>query len=307
MHAIETLSQMSVVDLREELRARELGDVTALHYISDRLLLQTLRQYQFALYGMDDRKDLFELTSEVDRADAESVVAVFASSAVVDNHDGTSTLQTQSLLVAKNVCPQERFHSQPCGAKATGVLVAPTLIATAGHVATKSNVTELSFVFGYRMLDASTPQTVIDNSDIYRGQQIYQNRVTATKEDWALVRLDRAAQGRRVAPIRRTGKIADHQSVHVIGHPLGLPAKFAAGAAVRDNAPESFFVANLDTYGGNSGSPVFNSSTHEVEGILVRGEVDLVKVGQCRVSLPCPDTGCRGEDCNRTTEFSSFL
>ncbi|WP_420540401.1 S46 family peptidase (plasmid) [Paenibacillus polymyxa] len=63
-----------------------------------------------------------------------------------------------------------------------------------------------------------------------------------------------------------------------------IKSGFAVGAAVRDNPPNAFFVANLDTYGGNSGSPVFNSDTHEVEGILVRGE-----------------------DCTRTTEFAHLV
>ncbi len=93
----------------------------------------------------------------------------------------------------------------------------------------------------------------------------------------------------------------------MIGHPVGLPTKFAGEAVVRSNQQSAFFVANLDTYGGNSGSPVFNSDTHEVEGILVRGETDFVPQGGCNVSLVCPTSGCRGEDCTRTTEFSNLV
>jgi hypothetical protein len=76
---------------------------------------------------------------------------------------------------------------------------------------------------------------------------------------------------------------------------------------VRNNAPAAFFVANLDTYGGNSGSPVFNSNTREVEGVLVRGETDFATQGGCQVSLVCPTSGCRGEDCTRTTEFANLV
>ena len=76
---------------------------------------------------------------------------------------------------------------------------------------------------------------------------------------------------------------------------------------MRTNTADGYFVANLDTYGGNSGSPVFNSDTHEVEGILVRGERDFVQAGGCTVSLVCPDTGCRGEDCTRVTRFASHV
>jgi hypothetical protein len=66
-------------------------------------------------------------------------------------------------------------------------------------------------------------------------------------------------------------------------------------------------VANTDTYGGNSGSPIFNSTTHVVEGILVRGETDFVWNGNCRVSNVCTANGCRGEDCTRTTEFENLV
>jgi hypothetical protein len=102
--------------------------------------------------------------------------------------------------------------------------------------------------------------------------------------------------------------VGNGQAVHVIGHPVGLPAKYAPNATVRDNAPAAFFVANLDTYGGNSGSPVFNSDTHEVEGILVRGERDFQTTPQgCTISFLCPNTGCRGEDCTRTTVFANLV
>jgi hypothetical protein len=122
-----------------------------------------------------------------------------------------------------------------------------------------------------------------------------------------LIRIDRPVTNHAIAQIRQTARIADDQEVHVIGHPVGLPTKVAGGAAVRENKQPAFFVANLDTYGGNSGSPVFNSSNHVVEGVLVRGDTDFVAQGDCNVSLVCPDTGCRGEDCTRTTEFAHLL
>jgi hypothetical protein len=90
----------------------------------------------------------------------------------------------------------------------------------------------------------------------------------------------------------------------VIGHPCGLPQKYAPGAQVRHNSAGPFFVANLDTYGGNSGSAVFNATNRAVEGILVRGENDFVTNGTCYVSLVCPTTGCRGEDVTHATVWA---
>ena len=60
-----------------------------------------------------------------------------------------------------------------------------------------------------------------------------------------------------------------------MGHPSGLPLKYADGARVFETEND-YFSTNLDTFGGNSGSPVFNADTLEVEGILVRGDTDYV-------------------------------
>jgi len=84
--------------------------------------------------------------------------------------------------------------------------------------------------------------------------------------------------------------------------------KYAAGAQVRDNQSDLYIVCNLDTYGGNSGSPVINDDDpHEIEGILVRGDTDFNQVGNCQRSNVCPNTGCRGEDVTRATEFANNL
>ncbi|HWS88934.1 MAG TPA: hemopexin repeat-containing protein [Pyrinomonadaceae bacterium] len=269
-------------------------------------IARALKGNQKVIYGTDDRVDVFQLPAGANRDDVDSVVALFRSSDVTDNGDGTSTLQTQKFATAHNLCASERFREQPIGAFCSGFLVAADLIATAGHCADDSDVTDIRFVFGFRMKTASTATTKIQNSEIYRGVKIVGRKLVGD-EDWAVVRIDRPVTNHRVVKLRRTGKIADGQALHVIGHPVGLPTKFAGGAVVRDNTPTPFFVANLDTYGGNSGSPVFNSNTHEVEGILVRGETDFVSQGSCNVSLVCPSTGCRGEDVTRATEFAKIV
>ena len=197
----------------------------------------------------------------------------------------------------------ERFANQQAGAFCSSFLVGSTMIATAGHCATSDDVTTVRFVFGFRMSDATTAVTRIRKSDVYAGKSIVGRVRENSGADWALVELDRPVTGRPILPIRRNGRIANNSPVSVMGHPSGLPLKFAAGSTVRDNSPSAFFVANLDTYGGNSGSPVF-AADGTVEGILVRGEADYVSNGDCLVSKVCPSTGCRGEDCTRITELA---
>jgi Trypsin-like peptidase domain len=314
----EILQSLSVDELLHEARAREsqseapasaTGATTETRFQNIELatIVETVKHRQEVIYGVDDRQDVFEITDQAILDDADSVVLVCGQNEVDDDGDGSSSLQTQNFGTSRNLCATEPFRDQPTTGFCSGFLVAPDIIATAGHCVNASNVTTRRFVFGFRMLSATEARTVIDNSEIYRGVDIIGHQLAGDGADWALVRIDRPVPNHRVVSIRRRGLIENDEALHVIGHPVGLPTKVAGGAKVRDNSPSAFFVANLDTYGGNSGSPVFNSETHEVEGILVRGETDFISNGTCIESLKCPNAGCRGEDCTRTTEFAQFI
>jgi len=314
MADMKLIEDLPMAALLQELRNRESKDDNPSARLSEDLrdfgddsIVAVLRSSQKVIYEIDDRTEVFQLSPGPDLDDADSVVALFRAAAVADNGNGTSTLRTANFGRQHNLCPGERFRDQPTGAFCSGFLVAPDIIATAGHCVNADNVGDVRFVFGFRMRDAETAETVIGNGEIYHGVALVGHQLVGNGADWALVRLDRPVPNHRIARIRRSGRIGDTQAVHVIGHPAGLPTKFAGGASVRDNGPAVYFIANLDAYGGNSGSPVFNSDTHEVEGILVRGETDFVRQGTCQVSLVCPTTGCRGEDCTRATEFARLV
>lgn len=289
-----------LAQVAESVESDELSDVDTPTIIVE------VNTRQKAIYGVDDRMDLFEVNDPTIMTVADSVVALFKSGDINDNGDGTSTLVTSRYADRYRLCASERYRNQPVGASCSGFLVAPDLIATAGHCIDAQTVTRTRFVFGFRMQNSSAAQVVIQNSEIYSGIHLVGRKLDGSGSDWAIVQLDRPVNNHRVLPIRRTGKIINDQSVYVIGHPCGLPAKFAPGATVRNNGAQAFFQANLDTYGGNSGSPVFNAE-NVVEGILVRGETDFVAQGNCMVSLVCPTTGCQGEDCTRTTEFAVLV
>lgn len=163
------------------------------------------------------------------------------------------------------------------------------------------------FIFGFKAKYINETNIVIKKSDIYKGERVIGREFSDDGTDWALVKLDRKVINHNVTRLRKDGRISDNAKVHVIGHPCGLPLKIGYDANIKDNSEGSYFVTNLNTYGGGAGSPVFNSDTHEVEGILVRGESDFISNGVCNESLICPTTGCRGVDCTRTTMFSHLL
>lgn len=270
-------------------------------------IVAALRAQQKVIYGTDDRQEIYDVIDSAILTDADSVVALVAASSITDNGDGTSTLAGPQFAARYQLCPDEPFGNQPVIAFCTGFLVDPSIIATAAHCVQESNLKSVRFVFGFEMENATTAETTIPNREIYQGSRILGRQIGLEGTDWALVQLDRPVLNHPCVRIRRGNKIADNSGVHVIGHPCGLPKKYAGDATVRDNTSARYFVANLDTYGGNSGSPVFNSTTHEVEGILVRGETDFVKKGTCNVSNICPANGCRGEDCTRTSEFQELV
>lgn len=314
------LKSFSADELLTELRLREqapkgrrldaerkTAKAQAMAEFSSKELAEALKEAQKVIYGTDDRMDFFQINDADVQKSVSGVASLIDMVDIEDNGDGTSTIRTVRFGDAQRLCAGERFANQPTSPFCSGFLVGKQLLATAGHCIDGNNLARTRFVFGFVMIDRNTPNVIVQNSDIYCGASIVAHRLESAGADYAVIKLDRPVTGRAVLPLRRTGKIADGRQVYVIGHPSGLPLKYAPGAIVRDNDEDAFFVANLDTYGGNSGSPVFDEETHQVEGILVRGETDFVLVGTCRVSNVCSTSGCRGEDVTRTTEFAAFI
>ena len=310
MTAMKTAGELSLWDIENELQMRGLnksGISTPLAHLPSGELIVQLRIEQKGIYGVDDRKDYWEFPNESLKSLARSVVGLFNLNDVIDNNDGTCTLKTVPFKERRLLCATEKFREQPTGPFGSGFLVAPDIIATAGHCVNEADVTQRLFAFGFRMENNGAVVT-IPSSDVYRGHAVVARTEDSGGPDWALVRLDRKVTDRPVLPIRRSGRIEDGTSVFVMGHPARLPIKFADGSIVRDNTPSSYFIANLDAYGGNSGSPVFGTD-NVVEGVLVRGDADftLAEGAACWVSKVCPTTGCQGEHCTRTTEFAKLV
>jgi hypothetical protein len=294
------------------LRKLDSADLIEFRGKASRDLIDELLSIEKGLYDVDDRKDLYDVHQSQKAtiiAKADSVVSVFRAADLQDLNDGTTKLNTAVFGTRYNLCKKERFWSQPVGSFATGFVVGETVIATAGHVVNNDDLGDLRFVFGYRMLDELNAQTVVLSDEVYCASGLIGREHSATGSDWALVTVDRRITNHRPLDVRRAGKIADNKSLYILGHPRGLPIKHAGGAVVRDNTPDSCFIANLDAYGGNSGSPVFNFDDNVVEGVLAVGDADFVTDADnnCRRSRVCPATGCVGELCTRTTEFSAIM
>lgn len=247
------------------------------------------------IYGADNRLEVYEEADASRRDLARSVVAIMPSDALRTSAAGTAQVTGMKFGQMNNLCPNEKFYDQLAPAYCSGFLVADNIIATAGHCVQDPNFcSDAKFVFDFSLDAKGRDPNSIKSLDVYGCKRVIFEEIDGRGADYAFVELDRNVVGRtpvRFAP--QAPKPGD--SVFVIGHPVGIPAKIAGGAKVRRNTP-GYFVANLDTFGGNSGSAVFNEGTNEVAGILVRGEQDFIRRGSCNVSYQCKDELCRGED-----------
>ncbi len=260
------------------------------------------------IYGEDNRKDVFESTDS-------ALVELSRSTAAMISMDNLKTVKNGEIqisagtLAGRGVCAKERFSKQISAANCSGFLVAPNVLVTAGHcIKTAADCASYKWVFDYKVDHADQGAVNVPKTSVVSCKKIISRSLDQiSKDDYAVIELDRKVEDRRPLAFRKTGKITKGTAIAVIGHPTGLPTKIADGAKVRSLSTK-FFVANLDTYGGNSGSAVFNTKTSEVEGILVRGENDYVYDSAlgCQVSNVCASDACRGEDVTFITHIEAL-
>lgn len=226
------------------------------------------------LRGEDDRRDYYLIDEVPIRKNADSVAMICLKDNLIDKGNGVMEIQTQNYGKTFYLSKSEPFFEQPVlkGYPATGFLIGEDRIVTAGHVSLDNKLENLRFVFGYRMIDNENVVKEVPRNDVYCAKAIENSRCDrgCNFSDWAVIKLDRKVTGHTFSVLSNE-RINFDQPVYVIGYPWGLPLKFAPGATIQ-GIMNSFLVADLDVYCGNSGSPVYSTSTHEVVGIVVRGD-----------------------------------
>ena len=239
-------------------------------------------------YHPDNRPDLHEISSVCDArilSNAQSVACIMGrddldewNSNELHLTPGVPNLfESVNFQYGKPPCIHEKFQEQLVPGLGTAFLVAPRVLATAAH--NIKGKKDLCFVFGFE-LDSNTQanKPILKSHQVYEAQEVLYS--PKEQEDWALILLDREVMDRPSLTLASSAIASGVQinslNLYIIGHPMGLALKYAPEGHIVNNDDASSFEAQIDAYKGNSGSPIFNAQTHEVEAILIEGQKDWV-------------------------------
>lgn len=242
------------------------------------------------VYGEDDRVDLFQAQEPFVTLGRELAIALMAPEALRSVGEGRYAVEAPTLGVLQSLCAGERFADQTAAASCSGVLVAPGVVATAGHclgvdAEGQPDCNNNVYVRGYAVLEPAARVIVVEE-EVYGCAEVLALARSAAESachvDLALVGLERTPPVEE-PPVLRDFSVEADEPVTVIGYPAGLPVKVDSGARVVDPRPSrgDSFTLSSDTFAVSSGSGVFDR-TGALVGVFARGRRDYDTDGDCQ-------------------------
>ena len=255
------------------------------------------------IHGEDNRIQTYNHEDQAIKNLAKSVAIISNKSKLHHFDESHYIFSAPSLGQKLNLCEGQRFKEEPTLGTCSAFLVAKDLVATAGHCVSKDQGSEedlasscrrmrIIFNFTKEELDNNFKITgkakTLKKKSVYKCKEVIAHKYKKTKyqlKDYAIIKLDRPVENIGPLRIRKHGAPREKTKLITIGHPLGIPQKISGEARIfpfakeeDENYFQSFlkrrhiFYSNLDTFAGNSGSPVINEDTLKVEGIFIGGD-----------------------------------
>lgn len=233
-----------------------------------------------AIFGEDNVYDYFEYSNPFYDELSNLTLAVVQSENLKTSDNGETfdfRGVNRPLYESHKMCIDERFSKQIAEGFCSAFFVSPDLVVTAGHCINEEKCKSTKFVQGYK-IDGRTQRanSSFSKDQVYSCEKILAHQFTSFGsgyEDYAIVLVDRPSSSKLNLKFKEVvqSSINNSKEVMVIGHPLGLPQKIAREGRVLSFYNDNAVNTNLDSFGGNSGSPVFDEKSGNYFGILVAG------------------------------------
>lgn len=252
------------------------------------------------VYGQDNRMSVSD-SSEFWQVRAKAVASMHKRSKLLVPKTSDKVFKQTSVFTLGeqySLCEDERFVKEPVLSDCTGFLISEDTLVSAGHCfkampspyyGNADKVCE-DYVWVFDYTQTKAVDYKVQFSKVYEcGEVLVANY--SFSNDFAIIKLKSKVSG--VKPLSMSREISKDSELIVVGHPSGLPKKVAPGGKVIEYNPKANkFYASLDSFQGNSGSPVFNK-LGDVVGILVSGKTDYIfdEKAQCQRVNRCDQGG----------------
>ncbi len=273
------------------------------------------------------------------------VVMVTSAASITDSHTSdehaiiaSKPLYERRIAEDYQICPDTMYARQRSAfCYGSGFFVkeketGEKIVATAAHLVVRPGlkIEDLRFVHGVciRKDNDFQHEILVHKSQIYkpvaREISVLDYELYATGGDWALLAVAPAyaqfdkSELNLYIPKIQTEPVDKADSLYAFGHGLGLPLKVSldgniitVAKSARPLEERDFFESTISLLGGNSGSPVFSSRTHQLVGLYMRGTKKLKKkVGKDNCLEVKNDfdfyEGLEGQECLRVDKESAF-
>lgn len=253
-------------------------------------------------YGTDDRQQIRDANDPRVAQWGRSIAIVVNANILTSPGPGLVAASVPTLGERQDLCSGERFADEPVLGFCSSYLVAPDLVATAGHCFKSTLCEEMAFVFDFYEGGASEDVSAIPRSNVFQCAELVARQYDST-HDYALVRLDRPVTGRTPFALQSASPAVGAR-VALLGFPSGILGKVdLAGKVVRVEGNR--IRTSVDSFPGHSGGVMIDMATGRAFGVHVEGSSpSYVGTGMCMRAAGCAAVTPDADTCQGAVESS---